>query len=190
MAEFENKPDPTVLTTQQLDKAIGSVREIIEARLTGIENVLAILQKGMETLPESCLAEVQALEALHEEKFNGIKTQIIERDIQAEKASRDVKSAVDAAFAAAKEAVSEQNKSNALSITKSEAAFTKQLDGVNALIITSTATVEGKINDIKERLTMIESHKKGVADGWGIIVGVTSLMIALAAVVITILKLN
>ena len=42
--------------------------------------------------------------------------------------------AVDAALQAAKEAVGEQNKSNALAIAKSEATFTKQIDQIGVLI--------------------------------------------------------
>ena len=112
-------------------------------------------------------------------EFNGEKlkslTQVIEvfkqtvndrfqlGDIQTEKAARDVKSAVDAAFAAAKEAVGEQNKSNALSITKSETAFTKQIDQLADSVKSIVKNTDDKIGDIKERLLAIEG-KTSVSD--------------------------
>lgn len=71
---------------------------------------------------------------------------------QADKAARDVKSAVDAAFAAAKEAVSEQNKSNALSITKSETATIESIKSLQALFQTAMSALTNQINDVKSRL--------------------------------------
>jgi hypothetical protein len=70
-------------------------------------------------------------------------------DVQTEKAARDVKSALDAAFAAAKEAVGEQNKSNALSIAKSEVATTKQIDQLSENLRISVKNTDDKIDGIK-----------------------------------------
>ena len=136
-------------------------------------------------MPISIKDAVENLQQLHEEKFQGLNA-IIESfkdwvnarftlsDVQTEKAARDVKSAVDAAFAAAKEAVGEQNKSNALSITKSETAFTKQIDQMNDLIKTmgksiddkiesNKKTFDDKVDDLKTRLVGIEG-RASVAD--------------------------
>jgi hypothetical protein len=82
-----------------------------------------------------------------------LKTTVNERftqgDVQTEKAARDVKSAVDAAFAAAKEAVGEQNKSNALSIAKSEVATTKQIDQLSENLRINVKNTDDKIDGIK-----------------------------------------
>ena len=101
------------------------------------------------------------LELLHDEKFASIQNQFTERDTRTEQTSRDSKVAVDAALQAAKEAVGEQNKSNALAIAKSEAAFTKQIDQISTLIQTTVKGVDDKIDDIKTRLTLIEGNTVG-----------------------------
>ncbi len=104
-------------------------------------------------------------------------------DIQTEKAARDVKSAVDAAFAAAKEAVGEQNKSNALSITKSETAFTKQIDQLADSVKSIVKNTDDKIGDIKERLLAIESRGQQSDQGWKSGLSVIAVLISLAGVV-------
>jgi hypothetical protein len=88
---------------------------------------------------------------------------------------------VDAALQAAKEAVGEQNKSNALAIAKSEATFTKQIDQIGVLISTLQKGLDEKIDDLRARQTVSESRKAGAGDLWGIIVGVVGIVIAIAA---------
>src|SRR5665213_4442028 len=82
--------------------------------------------------------ELASLRELIEARLDGtdkrIEIQFAERDKRADQAAKDSKSAVDAAFAAAKEAVSEQNKSSALAISKSETATTKQIDSILSLL--------------------------------------------------------
>ena len=56
-------------------------------------------------------------------------------DRQTIKAAADVKSAVDAAFAAAAAGVSQQNEANFLASQKQELAFTKQIDQLTANVV-------------------------------------------------------
>ncbi len=192
-------PDPTVLTTQALAQAISSLKELFETRISALEKNMELLQQGLDERSKEVRETVKHLERLHDEKFCRIQTQISERDIQTEKASRDVKAAVDAAFAAAKEAVGEQNKSNALAIGKSEATTTKQLDGITDQIKTNTKTTDEKIADIKDRLTIIESIPKGIAStkleatqNWGFVVGaigmISGLVIGTAAIITIVMR--
>jgi hypothetical protein len=106
--------------------------------------------------------------------FSGIRTQFLERDAQLDKASRNLDAQTRDAFAAAKEAVGEQNKSNALAIAKSEASFTKQIDLLTDTIkglakqmedksSANSKALDDKLADIKERITIIES-KTSVSD--------------------------
>lgn len=164
--------DPTPLTTQQLLRENLWLRELIEARIKGIEGrmeasdeAVRLLQRFADRTPTTMDVGnlVERLREVTFQKFEGIKTQLMERDAATEKASKDVKSAVDAAFAAAKEAVGEQNKSNAAAINKSETGFTKLIDGLNEVIKTTVKGVDDKIADIKERITIIES-KTSVSD--------------------------
>lgn len=180
-------PDPTELTTQALLREIGALKELFDTRFSAIHETIRLIQVSVDHRGEAVRQEVGHLDTLFNEKFIRIQTQINERDIQTDKASRDVKSAVDAAFAAAKEAVGEQNKSNALSITKSEAATTKQIDGIFELARTNTKASDDKFSDIKDRLTTIESHSKGVGDGLGWMIGTGGVVVGIVSIVVSVL---
>jgi len=159
--------DPTALTTQQLVRENFWLRELLQEQIAGItqrlegsDKAVKLLQAFADRTPTTMDVQNQVVQ-LREvimEKIEGIKTQLSERDGQADKASRDVKAAVDAAFAAAKEAVAEQNKSNALAIAKSEAGFTKQIDGLSEQNKSNMKGIDEKISDIKDRITIIESR--------------------------------
>jgi len=177
-------PDPTVLTTDQLRREITNTRQVIDVRIDSIEKAVLLLQTAIEKVPALIAADVSALRALQDEKFNSIQTQFTERDIRTEQAARDSKVAVDAALQAAKEAVGEQNKSSALAIAKSEAATTKQIDQITILIDTMRKGLDDKIDDMKERLTSIEGQKRGGHDAWGYVIGIMGLIVALGSLLL------
>ena len=158
------KPDPSALTTAQLIREIGGLREVIETRLDGMDKAIQLLQSTTDKLPERIDEKIGSLKEVHEEKFRSIQVQFIERDARTEQTSRDSKVAVDAALQAAKEAVGEQNRSSALAIAKSETATVKQIDQQGLLISTATTALDDKINDIKDRLTRIEGKEVGLAN--------------------------
>jgi hypothetical protein len=135
-----------------------------------MDKALSLLQAFTDRTPTTMDVQhdVSALREVVMQMFGGIKTQFLERDAQLDKASRNLDAQTRDAFAAAKEAVGEQNKSNALAIAKSEAAFTKQIDMLTDTIKAlskqmedkSSATIKAmddKFGDIKERITIIES---------------------------------
>ena len=196
-------PDPTVLTTEQTERVkevllreILASREIIESKLIGIKAVIETRLEGMDKaielfhhqtdqFPAKVLAGVENLKTLHQEKFDSIATQFQERDTRTEQTSRDSKVAVDAALQAAKEAVGEQNKSNALAIAKSEATFTKQIDQIGVLVTSMGRGFDDKVDDIKGRLTAMESQKKGAGDVWAIWFAATGFAIGIGGVLVT-----
>jgi len=94
-------------------------------------------------------------------QFRGIETQFQERDTRTEQNSQASTTAINAALQAAKEAVGQQNVSFALATSKSEAATTKQMDGLQVLIQTGTKATDEKIDDIKSRLMRIEGMGVG-----------------------------
>ena len=161
-------PDPTTLTTQQLESAIVWLKDLLRAEIHGraelvdlrfgtLDHATELQQKGIDRIPLLVDDKITALRTLHSERFASIQTQFQERDTRTEQTSRDSKVAVDAALQAAKEAVGEQNKSSALAIAKSEASTNKQIDQIAALVVTTTAGINDKIGDVKDRLTRIES---------------------------------
>ena len=185
--EFTPRPDPTSLTTDQLRREIRALRELTETRLDGMDKadvaLAETLTRRADALDAMSGQRHDALQDLMEEKFRGVDTHMAdrdrtidqqfedaytgttlrftERDTRSERESRDNKIAVDAAFAAAKEAVAENNKSSALATDKSEAGFTKQIDQLTLLIETRAKASDDKIDDIKDQL----ARNRGVGQG-------------------------
>lgn len=178
MALLENRsivpvPDPTLLTTQQLLRENVWLREVIEARINGMDKTIAQRQAALDLIPAAVDDKVKNLKELHSEKFGSIATQLEERD-----------TAVTAAFQAAKDAVGQQTMASDRAIAKSEAAITKQIDQLGVLIATTTAGLDGKISDLKERLTLIEGKGTGVATMWAAVAAAIGILIAIASLVI------
>jgi len=200
-------PDPTVLTTQALLREIESLRthsthdnnmlrELIETRLDGNDQAVALLRTTTDKIPYSIDAAIRRLQDLHQEKFDSIQTQFRERDTRTEQASKDSKVAIDAALSAQKESVDKQNISNTLAVNKSEASFTKQVDEIGKRIDTVGKSLDEKVTDIKERLTTIESrnqgiimHKADTKDIWGYVVGVGGFIFAAITLIVLIFKI-
>jgi hypothetical protein len=166
-------PDPTTLTNTLVATAVKALDDRITARMDGTDKYI---DERFKALTESLAIFKIAVD----ERFKL-------GDVQTEKAARDVKSAVDAAFAAAKEAVGEQNKSNALSIAKSEVSTTKQIDQLNDNLRLSVKNSDDKFNDLKERVVAIESRTGGHNDSFAWMIAIVSVAAALALVVVDLL---
>jgi hypothetical protein len=142
---------------QVIDTKIHGQSNIFDTRLSGMDRAVMLLQALTDKIPTTMDDKVGHLKALHQEKFDSIATQFIERDVRTEQTAAGVKIAVDAALQAAKEAVGEQNRSFALATAKSEAATTKQIDAQALSIQTAYKGLDDKIIDMKDRLTRIEA---------------------------------
>jgi hypothetical protein len=180
-------PDPTLATVALIKDSIAAFKDTVVARFDAIDKATEIFSENLTRVPTALDKALQTAGEFNEAKrarllehvegrysqteiklaalaetVSVFKTTVNERfqlsDIQTEKAARDVKSAVDAAFAAAKEAVGEQNKSNALSITKSETAFTKQIDQLADSVKSIVKNTDDKISDLKERVLANEGR--------------------------------
>jgi hypothetical protein len=156
-------PDPTFLTTQQLRREQGTLREVIEARLNGMDTATRLLADHVNRVPNDIDKQVLHLTYLFGEKMEGLKAELIslgkgiqlqfdERDIRSRAAEDAAKVAVNAALQAQKEAAAAQNESNAAAITKSEGATVKQIDGILALLASNTQAINDKIAGIISRL--------------------------------------
>ena len=162
-------PDPTILTTEQLLQAIAAERDfvngqldVLRERLAGID-VATELRVGTGTAVTAATDEkIGHLASLMEERFASIAIQFKERDTRSERESRDNKVAVDAAFAAQKEAASEQNKSNTLAIDKSEKATAETLNKQADLFKSATDALSDKIDDLRQGLAEIRLMVNGV----------------------------
>jgi hypothetical protein len=175
------------------------IRNIIETRLDGMDKAIKLLQDTADKFPAridekiTALREVQeqkmtALESAHSEKFSSIQTQFRERDVRTEQSSKDNKLAIDAALQAAKEAVSAQQASNSIAISKNESATTKQIDQLGVMIQQMNKAFDDKIGDLKDRLTRIEGGRSGANSLWGYLVGAVGLVATLIAIFFALAK--
>jgi NADH dehydrogenase/NADH:ubiquinone oxidoreductase subunit G len=181
-------PDPTRLTTEQLDKAILSLREILESRLKCVDENYDHIVKRLDARSAAIKEGTDHLAELVNEKFSGIKTQFAERDTRTESTARDTKVAVDAALQAAEKAVGKQNESFAIATAKSETTTVKQIDAISVLITATNKATDDKITDIKGSISRIDAllaslngRSKGIGDGLGWLFGGIGLIVAILA---------
>lgn len=145
-----------------VDRQILALRELLENRFVGAEHDIEETRKAVEArenIVEKQIAHAQAmsfgkveeLSSVTNEKFFGVAAQFAERDTRTDQRAGDTKLAVDAAFAAAKEATA-----------KIEAGFTKQIDAMINIIDTKTANLAGGLGDLKDRMTAMENRTVGM----------------------------
>jgi uncharacterized membrane protein YccC len=120
------------------------------------------VERANNSLRELLEAKIEALADKVKDRF-----ELLEK--QTTKAAGDVKSAVDAAFAAAAASVSQQNQANFLASQKQEAAFTKQIDQLTATGGQISKAADDKISDLKDRLVAMEGRRTGNSDSLALI---------------------
>jgi hypothetical protein len=161
-------PDPTLLTTEQLLREIGGLKDLVESWIDTLEQVNA-------------------------EKLRSVWSQfeIVERQRVEQKA--DSKAAVDAALSAQKEAVKEQTTASERSIAKSEASTTKQLEQLSETFATNISSLSGLIGDNKERILALETLKVSASEtrtdqrlNIGMVVGILGTVAAFASIAVAI----
>lgn len=162
-------PDPTQLTNELVEKANAALKAVIEARLAAIDAQIALLQADIRSRPAEIEHSITHLERLHDQKFatvaeqfSSVQKQFNERDERSRDAKIASDTAVSAALQAQKEAAGESAKSFALSIDKSERATLEQITQQRSQIQSSTTNLDGKIDDLKERVTRIEGAAVGI----------------------------
>lgn len=129
-------PDPTALTTEQVDKAKIELTRLFDEQLHGLSKEIGV-------------------------KFDWIADQLstIERHRIEQKV--DTKTAVDAAFAASKEASAQQAASSEKAIAKTELAAIEQSKQQQTTFAAELKGIIGQVSDIKDRLITIEALKLG-----------------------------
>ncbi len=157
-------PDPTVLTTQQLQREIAASRDLVEVRIEGIREVfetrLEAMDKAVQLFAPEASDMFRQLRELHGERFASIEKQFIGWDARISEATAASQKAIDAALQAAEKAVG-----------KMESAFIKQFDQIIMLMTTQQKGFDDKIENeksgrqsLENRVQAIESQKKGGGD--------------------------
>jgi hypothetical protein len=133
------------------------------------------VERATKSLRELLEAKIEALADKVKDRFD-----ILEK--QTTKAAGDVKSAVDAAFAAAAASVSQQNQANFLASQKQEAAFTKQIDQLTSTGGQISKAADDKISDLKDRLVAMEGRRTGGSDSIALMLSILSALVSIIAV--------
>ena len=159
-----NIPGPPYLTTEELRRDVSALREIIQARLDGMDRAAIVLSDTVTRTPTAIQSAVGHLKELHEEKFSSIGLQFAERDVRTTQAATASAQALAAALQAAKEAVFEQAQAAAKAAEKTELSFSKQIDQTQVQINTVAEGLGDKIDDLKGRIDRGEGSTTGAAE--------------------------
>lgn len=164
--------DPTPRTLDQLRQSQSGIRELFEARFDGYDKAIRLLQEIANSQPTTGVINERliSLKDIVEIRFH-------ELDVRTNAVAASNKNSIDLALQAAKEAAS-----------KSENAFNKQIDAISAQLSQAVSSLETRINDTKERLTIIEAGGQGSKQSYGVMMTIAGLGIAfigMAAVVIS-----
>lgn len=165
-------PDPTVLTTEQLLREIGTLKELFDTALEG-HNMVNI------------------------QRFENVATQLGLVERQRVEQKEDTKAAVDAALAAAKEAVKEQTTASQLSIGKSEASTKEQLSQLSTTFTTAQQALTQAIVVLTTRVERIENQRSAIAEqrndtrgGAGVIFGAIGTVVGVIGLIVTVVVLS
>jgi hypothetical protein len=160
-------PGPAYLTTEELRRDVSALREILQARLDGMDRATVVLSETVNRTPTAIQLAVSHLQELHDEKFTGISLQFAERDVRTDKAATASKEALDAALLAAKELVAQQNEANAAAADKAEQTTIKQIDQIGLRIDTMQKALDDRLTELKERIDRGEGADSGHAQATG-----------------------
>jgi hypothetical protein len=158
--------------SEQFIRELDSLREIvgmeIEGKVSTLNAKLQSIDRAIELLGitgnkshEFISLQVERLREVAQERFQSIEKQFADRDKRSEQILASSHIQMNAALLSGKEQVAEQNKNLQQSISKSEAAFTKQIDQILTLIQNTIEAMNGKIDDNKQRITAIENKTQG-----------------------------
>jgi len=158
------QPDPTILTTQALEREIANLQRLIETRLDGNDKSTDLRIGEIAKIPADTARLIAHLRELMETRFDSIALQFAERDIRVETSARAGKEALDAALLAAKELVGTTNTANTIAAIKSEEAVAKQIESLVAQGRSTQEATDARIADLKERIDRGEGGSLGAQE--------------------------
>lgn len=159
--DLRPRPDPTLLTTEQLHREIAALREFVLGEIRHVGDTQTILFEGVRR------------------EFEAVAQRTAEQ-------KSDTGKALDAALQSARDAVALQTEAFAIATAKSEAATTKQIDALGTLVDKSSDAKDEKINDLKTRLDRLEAQKEGQETKTSTDSRTMSLMVAVGSLLVAI----
>lgn len=151
-------PDPTILTTEQLFRAIETLEKLFDAKLNGLKD-------------------------LHEEKFSSVSKQFIERDTARVSAALSAKEALAELRLSFSALIQKIETSTDKRFDQQKDALdtqTKTMDGKLELI-------RDRIGAGERQSNVSEGQKKGAGDSWTAIGTIAAILISASAVVVALI---
>ena len=156
-----------------LDRRSAQLEQMIGERYTMLQKQHDTLQKFADTRDEAIRRATEELRNVFSERFRAVDLRFSERDLRFSQIDIDHQKAIEAALNAVNNA-SEKN----------ERSFTKQMDSLQAASAAGQASMQARIDDLKERLSEHEGATKGFADNrnWGATIIMATAALATVAV--------
>ena len=136
------RPDPTLLTTQQLLRELAALRELIETRLDGMDRATELLSATVNRTPTVIQTEISHVRELLDQKFTGVEQRFAERDTRFNQQNEANAAALAAALQSARELGDLQTKANALANAKTEESVAQQLHALTEKIDVNTQRLD------------------------------------------------
>lgn len=147
--------DPTPRTMQQVLRENFWLRELLESKLSNIDQKIESSDKAVRLLQAFADRTPTTMDVQH--KVDALREVVIEKFVGVSNTFQQNGTALTAALQAQEKQAIATNDTNKAATDKMEAGFTKQFDALSASNKTDVAGVKDSINDIKDRLTIIES---------------------------------
>jgi hypothetical protein len=165
-------PGAPYLTTEELRRDVSALREILQARLDGMDRATELLSETVNRTPTIIQIEISHVRELLDEKlgradsqfterFRSVEQQFSERDVRTNQAATASAQALAAALQAAKEAVFEQAQAAAKAAEKTETSTGKQIDLLLSQIKAQGETFGDRLAELKERIDRGEGSQTG-----------------------------
>lgn len=176
-------PDPTLLTTAQLRQELGTLREIIEARLDAMDTATKLLSETVNRTPTEIQKEIGHLRELAWERFESISLQFAARDAQVEALARTSAESLKAALESADKLAAAHTEAALLANAKTEASFAEQIKALADKIEVNTRQLDKGAGTV----TGAQGERSERRLDTGQWVAVAGLLAALVAVAVTII---
>jgi hypothetical protein len=175
--------DPSELTGQLVLRENAWLQKLVDARFEGNDRAIKLLQDNANRTPTPGEMFVE-----FKERFRGIEKEFEAVRNLTNKLDEAKSKAIDAALQAAEKAVNQQQQYNLVQSAEIKASFSKQIDALNDSISTGVTALDNRLNDIKERLTLIEGRGQGLGNVGTFIVGAFGVIAVLVTIAVLLLE--
>ncbi len=155
-------PDPTVQTNVAIRTAIIALDDKLTARLDAIDLATAVLAETVNRMPTLLDREIRHLIELKDAQFKTVEAQ----------------------FQAIAESTRLRSDASNTAVNKSDAALEKQLDGIHALLDSTSKSTDEKIAAISSRLDRNDGASRGISQSAAMVISIIGVLTAIVSVLI------